>query len=531
MAEGRATDPITDDLVASYRRGVARLRTLIEQGLKRGLDADRIAAGTALPGDATQAYRERQLAAALQVLDELEQRSARVAREQVRRAYGASVVAVDRSLLAADAADAAAVGRFGGIHAAVVGELSSNMAQSLEQAARVARTNVQTVFARAAELEGALPVSGIANVGFVGRRVDDVWRSAALSELASGTVSLETRRQITGNLVRRLVAEGVTDGVTGFVDRRGARWALDRYAGMVARTTTREAATRATLNRLGEHGLDLVTVSSHANPCPICADFDGQTYSISGDDDRYEVLGEAPPFHPNCLHVLTPADANLDDFEQSLEEAATDTAAAGRPPRQVPPRPPNATADEFDPPPFGPNARPTSTAASAERLADQEAAYAFGDPGPELGADAARRAAQDAGDRAAVRAARRAERDELAALDSALGPDVVAALDEYAKSGVGWAREPELRQALLAGDVDLDYITEQAERELAAREGRRVARAEVESRRGFRTGSFPCFVCGRRKARPADVCDHCGDDPVTYRGDAREFNRAYGFDT
>lgn len=88
---------------------------------------------------------------------------------------------------------------------------------------------------------------------------------------------------------------------------------------MAVITTTREATSRATVTRLGEHDQDLVTVSSHAHKADECTPYDGNTYSISGQTDGYEQLDVAPPFHPNCAHVLTPAAVSFDVWLAELE--------------------------------------------------------------------------------------------------------------------------------------------------------------------------------------------------------------------
>lgn len=152
----------------------------------------------------------------------------------------------------------------------------------------------------------------------IGRRVDDVFRRVGLEEVATGVVSGSARREVSAALQARLIREGVTDSLTGFVDARGARWQLDVYSEMVARTTTREAMSAGTRNRMAELALDLVTISSHADPCDLCASYDGNTYSINGSTDGYDVLDQWPPFHPNCIHVATPASANLDAIEAEL---------------------------------------------------------------------------------------------------------------------------------------------------------------------------------------------------------------------
>jgi len=42
------------------------------------------------------------------------------------------------------------------------------------------------------------------------------------------------------------------------------------------------------------------------------------------------------------------------------------------------------------------------------------------------------------------------------------------------------------------------------------------------------SGAANCASCGCFKSSHAAVCGQCGDDPVTYRGDRAEHNRAYG---
>jgi len=111
-------------------------------------------------------------------------------------------------------------------------------------------------------------------------------------------------------------------GQTAFVDRLGRKWRLDTYAEMVARTTTREAASVATLNTCQEYGQDLVRITVHYPTCEICAPLQGKVYSISGNDDRYPKLTDErrPPIHPHCRHVLAPYVRELDDNAEETEQ-------------------------------------------------------------------------------------------------------------------------------------------------------------------------------------------------------------------
>lgn len=79
------------------------------------------------------------------------------------------------------------------------------------------------------------------------------------------------------------------------------------YFKMVARTEMRKVQTESTLNSCNQYGCDLVQVSTHDDPCPICAEYEGRIYSISGNDKQYEPLpGDLMPIHPNCEHGLNP---------------------------------------------------------------------------------------------------------------------------------------------------------------------------------------------------------------------------------
>lgn len=82
----------------------------------------------------------------------------------------------------------------------------------------------------------------------------------------------------------------------------------------------------------------------------------------------------------------------------------------------------------------------------------------------------------------------------------------------------------------MAGEVTVEDVQQLAYEDWRAQEERRIGR-EIRSGLGgeLRTRPIPCFVCGRFKRRPADVCDYCGDDPVTVGGSAEDFNRNHGY--
>lgn len=143
-------------------------------------------------------------------------------------------------------------------------------------------THRRAILVVANELSGRLERAQL----LVGRRTEDAFRRIGLEQTGIGLVAGAGRKQVARAIARELAR----DGATGYLDTRGRRWQLDHYATMVARTTTRAAASAATDARMEEHGLDLVTISSHEHPRDICTPFDGKTFSRSGRSRRWPKL-------------------------------------------------------------------------------------------------------------------------------------------------------------------------------------------------------------------------------------------------
>lgn len=527
---GHPTDVLVEDLVDVYARQIGRLEGIVADGLRRGIDPERLGDPDAPRGTSTAAYRQRQLEQANAIADELFRTAGQAGPVVVDRAYRSGLVTVDRALTGTP--QTGARGAFGRVHVRAVEAAAANLTRSLEAGARAIGENVALVFERADLLEGALPnVAGssatVGGMRFLGRRVDDPYRRLALEAVAGGIVSLDTRRQVSQQLARRLIAEGVTDATTGFVDRAGRRWPLTAYAAMVARTTTREAMTAGTVNRLLEHGLDLVTISSHSHAADECSPYDGQTFSLSGDDDRYPRLDRRPPFHPNCGHVLGPASANLDDYERELERAAAEQRAPARV------REPDVTPQGEGTPPFSPEARPHFNRDTADRLEAQRILEA--DPGPDPDALAARLAEYEAADRPLAEAreleVKADRRRRKAALRQTMSPELAReVLGARGTRPKAWAVEEGIEERMLAGELTVDDVEQLAYEHYEALEAKRIMReAEREANFGSNTRALPCDICGKLKRMPADVCPHCGNDPLSLGETAAEYNAAFGY--
>lgn len=264
-------------LIRLYQQAAQRLRLQIRAAIESGQ------IGTA-------AYRAQQLQRVQNELRQLGKRSRplalRIAFDEYVR--GSRIVDVGLALPAG-----AAGFEFAGAHVRAATVIANNLALTLDRVEQL-----------------------------VGRRTDDAFRRAALEEVGGGIARGATRKEVSKAIAERLIREKVTDATTGFVARNGARWQLDTYTEMAARTTTREAMSAGTANRMRDLSLDLIEISNHNTSTEICQNYEGKVFSINGTTPGYEVIDQMPPFHPNCLHYATPAGANLAALERQLGIAA-----------------------------------------------------------------------------------------------------------------------------------------------------------------------------------------------------------------
>lgn len=553
--ENVPTDVLSRDLIDILTHGTRRLEFIVEAGVRRGLDPARVGTAQQKHGDASLRYRQEQRRQAIALLRDLHARVDEHARRAVTATYTATMRAVD----AVVGDELNLTSGYGTIHVRAVEALASNMERSLHAAIDFVGGNIDDVFSRADAIEGALrndrPHPG--PIPFIGRRINDPYRKLALETVAQGFVGLETRRAVSRNLAQNLIREGVTDAVTGFIDRAGRRWPLDVYTSMVARTTTREATTRATINRMREGGLEIVTISSHPHKSDECDDYDGNTFALTSQaaaETGLDVLDILPPFHPNCIHVAIPGEGNLDAFERALS-ATSERAAAGAPPAPTPMQElePHAPIDGLLPStdpaqtPFVGHREPIYDQHTAERLEAQRIRELVDrDPGPEPGYyEALEAEARKHGD--PNRDIRRTAYSDLTTTQKRARTAMLR--DELGDSGLellrtAAARSAGLEDAYVAGTLtraDLELELEDIWRERQQRQDRS---AERERRAQFKRGSFPCFSCHRFKPRPSAICQYCGDDPVanvnyagglSHGGDywqkAQAMDRAYNYDT
>jgi hypothetical protein len=130
----------------------------------------------------------------------------------------------------------------------------------------------------------------------------EIDKRIADGELPDGT-TFDVNKQIRNEILKK-----AEDGkYIAVIDKNGVKrmYNIKGYTEMVARTELREAATAGVVNTAAELGSDLIQVSSHNTLTPICQQFEGKIFSLSGDDPDFPQATLLAPFHPNCLHSIT----------------------------------------------------------------------------------------------------------------------------------------------------------------------------------------------------------------------------------
>lgn len=91
-------------------------------------------------------------------------------------------------------------------------------------------------------------------------------------------LGVTTSRVQQASAVQRFLSEGIT----GFVDKSNRRWTIGAYAEMAGRTTVNRAFNDAGIWRMGQAGINLVTVVRGLDSCRKCAAWAGKLLSTDG---------------------------------------------------------------------------------------------------------------------------------------------------------------------------------------------------------------------------------------------------------
>lgn len=131
-------------------------------------------------------------------------------------------------------------------------------------------------------------------------------RESQLAQMRDAEISRQVARGIIeGRLAREVtndILQGLQDKIQsgGFVSVGGKQYKADYYAGLLARTRTREAVNHGRLNFAYEHDIDLFGIDTHESACPYCRQYVGRVYSITGATPGFPRLTVMPPYHPHC---------------------------------------------------------------------------------------------------------------------------------------------------------------------------------------------------------------------------------------
>lgn len=107
-------------------------------------------------------------------------------------------------------------------------------------------------------------------------------------------------------IAERFLSKELNRSFTYMTDSAGRLWTPDNYARMYTATRNGEVTVDTTIERMQELEMDMVQVSDHNTTTPICSEFEGRIFSLTGATDGLPILSIKPPFHPNCKHILLP---------------------------------------------------------------------------------------------------------------------------------------------------------------------------------------------------------------------------------
>ena len=103
------------------------------------------------------------------------------------------------------------------------------------------------------------------------------------------------------------------------IDKNGnpRNYQIRYYSDLVARTQYHKAQAEAVKQVNKNYDNDLIRVSTHNTTTEICQAYEGKIFSLSGVSKMFPVADNVPPYHPNCIHFITPV------FEESLQIQGT----------------------------------------------------------------------------------------------------------------------------------------------------------------------------------------------------------------
>ncbi|MDZ4785564.1 MAG: phage minor capsid protein [bacterium] len=113
------------------------------------------------------------------------------------------------------------------------------------------------------------------------------------NKIARGQVLGTSRKQISKRLADLLTEKGIT-GFNYVTEKGGQRnLSLSAYVEGLTRQTLINSRASAVVSTALEMGQDLLKISTHSNPSPMCSPWGGKIISITGKTPGYPLLSEA----------------------------------------------------------------------------------------------------------------------------------------------------------------------------------------------------------------------------------------------
>ncbi len=161
----------------------------------------------------------------------------------------------------------------------------------------------------------------VAANAYIGRRIADEFREVGMDVIANKVATGSMVKEAQKEMIKRFADKGVST----ITYRNGRVVQMDVYARLVAITTTAEATNRGSMDSVQNLGYDLVRMSTNLTTCPVCTQFEGRVYSVSGNSSEYPPLSTAfyrgyNTIHPSCSHRVFPYIPELDDDADKVRE-------------------------------------------------------------------------------------------------------------------------------------------------------------------------------------------------------------------
>jgi Phage minor capsid protein 2 len=153
-----------------------------------------------------------------------------------------------------------------------------------------------------------------ANIEKLTNQVSQQIRSELLKEIGVGQVIGTARYKIADELYFVLARKGITGFTSTNKNGTDVNYSLESYVHRLTQSALINSRAAAVVSRSLDRNHDLVQVSNHLKPSPMCESHQGQIVSLTGQTKGYPTLDsitcksdfkKGGIFHPYCRHSLT----------------------------------------------------------------------------------------------------------------------------------------------------------------------------------------------------------------------------------